>query len=193
MADDDTDDIDDTDYSMPDPFVTAIELCRIASSPKTIAAALKKLRKLGLAIDAAEAKLAAVQVQAAEIATKLETDVGALDERQRAFEARAVEFETSLHEAHATLRQHHARLSDTDRRIRWRVLNSADLLAGFNEQLQDLPDWPQIKQMVPGLPDDPPTAPPTEAVFQEVREDWTGHVFVPGSTLTRTINKVTSQ
>jgi hypothetical protein len=67
------------------------------------------------------------------------------------------------------------------------------MLHGFNEQLQDLPSWQQIKQMVPGLPDDLPAASPAEIISQEnVREDWSGNVFVPGSTVTRTINKVAS-
>jgi hypothetical protein len=62
------------------------------------------------------------------------------------------------------------------------------LLHGFNERLQDLPDWPVIKQMIPGLPADLP-APTAEVVSENVREDWTGHIFTPGSSLTRSINK----
>jgi hypothetical protein len=30
------------------------------------------------------------------------------------------------------------------------------LLHGYNAQLQDLPDWPAIRRLVVGLPDDPP-------------------------------------
>jgi hypothetical protein len=29
------------------------------------------------------------------------------------------------------------------------------MLGGYNPQLQDLPTWPQIRQVVVGLPDDP--------------------------------------
>jgi len=38
------------------------------------------------------------------------------------------------------------------------------------------------------LPDDLPAAPPAE-VSENVSEDWTGNVFTPGSTLTRSINQ----
>ena len=63
MSDYDDDDTDDTEAIYPDPFITALELCRIASSPKTIATALKRLRRIGRDIDAAEQKLAAVTAQ----------------------------------------------------------------------------------------------------------------------------------
>jgi hypothetical protein len=188
----DTDDIDETDdtdvnYSMPDPFVTALELCRIASSPKTIATALRKLRKLGHDIDAAEAKLAAVQAEAAAIVAKMESDVAVLDERERALDARATEFETSLQEARDNLHEYYNNIAEADRHIRHRILSHAGLLGGYNPQLQDLPSWPQIRRLVVGLPDDLPAAPPAELVSQEVREDWTGNVFMPDTTLTRTI------
>ena len=74
MADDDTiDDIDDTaaDYSVPDPILIALELCRIASSPKTTATAIKRLRRLGRDIDAAEQKLAAVTAKVEQKQTEL--------------------------------------------------------------------------------------------------------------------------
>ena len=157
----DTDDIDETDdtdvnYSMPDPFVTALELCRIASSPKTIATALRKLRKLGHDIDAAEAKLAAVQAEAAAIVAKMESDVAVLDERERALDARATEFETSLQEARDNLHEYYNNIAEADRHIRHRILSHAGLLGGYNPQLQDLPSWQVLRTMVAGLPPDPP-------------------------------------
>jgi hypothetical protein len=63
---------------------------------------------------------------------------------------------------------------------------SADLLHGFNAQLQSLPSWQQIKQMVPDLPADLPAAPVAEIISENVREDWSGNIFSP-STLTRTV------
>jgi hypothetical protein len=40
--------------------------------------------------------------------------------------------------------------------------------------------------MVAGLPDDLP-APAAEVVSENVRQDWTGHNFISGSTLTRSV------
>jgi hypothetical protein len=187
----DTDNIDETDdtenHSMPDPFVTALELCRIASTPKTIATALKKLRKLGHDIDAAKTKLAAVQAEAAAIVAKMESDASALVEEKRALDARATEFESSLQEARDNLAEYYNGIAEADRHIRHRILSHADLLGGYNPQLQDLPTWPQIRRLVVGLPDDLPAAPPADVISENVREDWSGNVFMPDSTVTRTI------
>jgi len=193
MADDDTDTA--ANHSVADPFTVALALCQIAANAKTIEPALKRLRKLGRDIEKAEQKLAAVTAQAEQTNAELAARAAAIDERDRELDTRAAEFEASVREAQATLRASHDNLSEVDRRIRFRILSSADLLRGFNEQLQDLPTWQQIKQMVPGLPADPLAAAGAETVFQEtVTTDWAGgNVFVPGSTLTRTINKVTSQ
>jgi hypothetical protein len=73
-------DDDDSEAIYPDPFVTALELCRIASSPKTIATALKKLRKLGRDIDAAEQKLSRLQFEAAGIVEAAQAEVKAIHE-----------------------------------------------------------------------------------------------------------------
>ena len=186
---------DDHNHDAPiaDPVLIALELCRIASSPKTIAAAVKKLRRLDAQYADTQAKVAALTAQAAAIDTALTTRVAELDRRQVEIERRETEFEVSVREAHAALRASHDNLGEVDRRLRYRIASSADMLHGFNEQLQDLPSWQQIKQMVPGLPDDLPAASPAEIISQEnVREDWSGNVFVPGSTVTRTINKVAS-
>ena len=192
MIDHDDEQIDtadaEADYSMPDPFSLAIELCKVAAKPATYAAALKKLRKLGRDIETAERKLSQLQADAAAIAAKAESDASAIAEQSRALDARKAEFEVSVAAARDQLRAYHDSLADTDRRIRYRILSSADLLRGFNERLQDLPSWQQIKQLVPNLPPDLPTAPPAE-VTQETREDWTGHTFIAGSTLSRSVNK----
>jgi hypothetical protein len=99
MADDDTiDDIDDTaaDYSVPDPILIALELCRIASSPKTTATAIKRLRRLGRDIDAAEQKLAAVTAAAEQTKAVLDGRAAELDARAAALDVRQTDFETSL-------------------------------------------------------------------------------------------------
>jgi septal ring factor EnvC (AmiA/AmiB activator) len=200
MTDDDTDHADDTggtDHGhsalSADPVLVALQLCAIASKPARTAAAIRKLAKLDRQYADTQAKVATLAAQAEQINASLAQREAAIDERERALDEREIGFENTLTDARGELREQHARLADMDRRIRWRVLNSADLLAGFNEQLQDLPDWPQIKQMVPGLPDDPPAAPSASVVSENVQEDWAGSVFTPGSTLTRTINKAARQ
>jgi hypothetical protein len=197
MSDDDTntDEHDGNGYAEPvmDPFTVALSLCQIAAKPATYAAALKKLRKLGRDIAAAEQKLAALTDQAEQKLAEFAARAVAIDERERAISERESSFEASLREAHDSLRQYHDNLAQEDRRIRYRILSHADLLHGYNSRLQDLPDWQQIKQMVPGLPPDLPATPPAEVVSENVREDWSGNVFAP-STLTRSIvHKVTSQ
>ena len=191
MSEDD-DTIDDTDdiEAMPDPFSLAIELCRIAAKPATYAAAVKKLRKLGRDIETAEQKLSQLQTDAAAIAAKAESDASAIAEQSHVLDERTAEFENSLQEARDNLRAYYDSLADTDRRIRYRILSSADLLHGFNERLQDLSSWQAIRQLVPNLPPDLPVAPPAEVTQENTTQDWTGqHTFIAGSTLSRSVNR----
>jgi hypothetical protein len=153
MADDDT---AAANHSMPDPFVLAISLCQVATNAKSIEPALKRLRKLGRDIEKAERKLAALAGAAEQTNAALAEREAAVVAREAAFDARATEFESSLQEARDNLRGYYDRIAEADRHIRYRILASADLLHGYNSQLQDLPDWPQIRRMVVGLPDDPP-------------------------------------
>jgi hypothetical protein len=191
---DDIDDDDDTNNTGPDPFAVALQLCAIAAKPATIAAALKKLRKLGRDIETAEARLVAVQRKAAEIVSKMEADVGALDARDRALTQREDAFTASLQEARDNLAAYYGNIAEADRHIRYRILSHAGLLGGFNERLQDLPDWPAIRRLVVGLPDDPPpldreAVPRIDALsdtFSEPHADRHGNVFL--GTLTRDVS-----
>jgi hypothetical protein len=142
---------------------------------------------LGRDIDAAEQKLAALTARTEQRQAALVEREAELAARSAEIERRETELEASLREAQDYLRQYHNNLAQEDRRIRYRILSSADLLHGYNERLQELPDWPAIKQMIPGLPADLPAAPPAEVVSRETREDWTGHTFIAGSTLTRSV------
>jgi hypothetical protein len=169
-----------------DRFADAIELCRIFRKAGTTEAALIKARKAERKEAAAEQRTAALTAQAEQREAELAQRAAELAEGERALEIARGDFETSLAEAHATLRASHDNLSDVDRRLRYRILTHAGLLAGFNEELQTLPNWQQIKQLVPNLPDDLP-APPAEVVSENVSEDWAGSAFVSGSTVTRTV------
>jgi hypothetical protein len=154
--DDDTDDKTATNHFMPDPFVLAIELCRIAANAKTIEPALKRLRKLGHDIEKAERKLAAVTAQAEQKQAELAEREAAVVAREAALDTRATEFESSLETARAELHEYYNSIAEADRHIRYRILSHADLLGGYNPQLQDLPSWDVLKRLVVGLPDDPP-------------------------------------
>jgi hypothetical protein len=154
MADDDTD-TTAPNHSMPDPFVLAIGLCQIAANAKAIEPALKRLRRLGRDIEKAEQKLAAVTAQAEQKQTALAEREAAIDERERALDARATEFESSLAEARDNLRGYYNGIAEADRHVRYRIMSSADLLGGYNAQLQDLPSWDVLKRLVVGLPDGP--------------------------------------
>jgi hypothetical protein len=188
--DDEADGADDgeveTEALPPDPFLTAIALCQIAERAKPISAALKRLRKVGRDIVAAEARLAAVTAQVEQKQAALTERESAIAAREVALEGRESELAVSAQEARDNLRGYYNSIAEADRHIRYRILSHADLLHGYNAQLQDLPSWEQLKRMVVGLPDDLP-APAPQAVTREVTLDWTGNVFVPGSTLTRSV------
>jgi septal ring factor EnvC (AmiA/AmiB activator) len=143
-------------HSTPDPFVLAISLCQIAANAKSVEPALKRLRKLGRDIAKAEQKLAAVTAQVEQTKAELAARAAALDERASALDARASEFESSLETARGELHQYYNSIAEADRHLRYRILASADLLSGYNPQLQDLPSWDVLKRLVVGLPDDPP-------------------------------------
>ena len=156
---DDEPDDSETNYPAPDPFAVALQLCAIASKPATYAAALKKLRKLGRDIDAAEARLAAVQAQAAKIITKMESDVAAFDERVRAHDARETAFANSLTDARDELHVFHAHLEQTHRQLVHRIMSCSGILGEWNWDLQSPPSWGQLRKMIANLPDDLPATP----------------------------------
>jgi hypothetical protein len=163
MVDDDTDDeqIDDTngteDYSAPaaDPVLIAIEWCRIAKN-KTLEAAIRKLAKLNRQYADTQAKLAAVQAQAAELEAALVARAAALDERDRVLDARVTAFENQAADVRDELREHHNRLEQTHRQLTHRIMATTGILGEWNWDLQSPPTWAQLRQMIAGLPDDPP-------------------------------------
>jgi hypothetical protein len=194
MADDNTDDTKTNHSTMPDPFALAIGLCQIAANAKAIEPALKRLRKLGRDIAKAEQKLAAVIAQAEQTKAELAARAAAIDERERAITRREDEFAASLQEARDNLAGYYRQVEEADRHIRYRILSHADLLGGYNPQLQDLPSWDVLKRLVVGLPDDPPplerdvARPPIDLsdTFADPRADRHGAQFL--GTLTRDVS-----
>jgi hypothetical protein len=186
----DDDNIDAGDEAtMPDPFSLAIELCRIAAKPATYAAAVKKLRKLGRDIETAERKLSKVQADAAVIAAKAESDASVIAEQSRALDAREAAFASQAADVRDELREHHNHLEQVHRRLAHRLMATVGILGEWNWDLQSPPTWQQLRQMIADLPADLPAVLPTEVTQDTVAQDWTGHTFVPGSTLTRSINQ----
>jgi hypothetical protein len=184
---DDTD--DDTDYSppAPDPFIAVLTLCRLAANPKAGEAMLRRIRKAERAATAAEERCATAEAKLEQRQAALDARTAELEARESAISEREGALEASLEQARDGLCEYYDDLADTDRRIRFRIAHSHGLLVGFSERLQSLPTWEQIRQLVPGLPDDPPPAPVAAVIHENTRTDWTGHHFLADSTLTRTV------
>jgi hypothetical protein len=191
MADDEIDEHDgsDRDHSAPaaDPVLIALEWCRLSNN-KTVAAAIKKLRRLDRQYADTQTKGAAITAQAEQVQAALAERAAALDARERALEAREVAFESQAADVRDELREHHNRLEQTHRQLVHRLMSTAGILGQWNWDLQSPPTWQQLRRMIADLPEDLP-APAGEVISQEVREDWTGNTFMPGSTLTRSINQ----
>jgi hypothetical protein len=190
MADDD----DNTAVNYPAPapsdrFADVLALLAAVRNAKATEAALKRLRKLERDITSSEQKLAGLTAQAEQNEAAFAARAVELDKREAAIARREAEFETSCREAHDFLREFYDSIEQADRHLRYRVLNYANLLHGYNERLQTLPDWRQIKQMVPDLPPDPPAverdvASPAD-VFSDPSADRHGLPFL--GTLTRDV------
>jgi hypothetical protein len=176
------------DYSAPvaDPVLIALELCRIASSPKTIAAAVKKLRRLDAQYADIAAKAAAIEAQVEQKHAALAERESAIAARETALDERAAAFESQAGDVRDELREHHARLEQTHRQLVHRLMATAGILGDWHEGLQDLPSWEQLRRRIVDLPADPPVPAP-EIVSREVTTDWTGHTFIAGSSLTRSV------
>jgi hypothetical protein len=187
-------DDDDHDADHGDGIASFLELLAeaiiaardLAHSAKIKPAEIKKRAKFERGLVEIQAECAALTAHAEQTKAALDERAAELAAREVVLEEREDKFEASVAEAHDQLRRFYNSIAEEDKRIRYRILSSANLLHGFNERLQDLPDWRQIKQMVPDLPADPPASAPEVVVTREVREDWSGNVFAP-STLTRSV------
>jgi hypothetical protein len=186
---------------MDNLFTASLGLCQIANN-KTVATALKKLRRVLRQIADSEAKVIAVQDQAEQTAAAPADREAAIAAREVALDARESKFAASLHEARDDLRGYYDSIAEADRQLRYRILSHADLLHGYNAQLQDLPSWDQLRRLVAGLPDDPPplerdvASRPRIDAFSDVsddpRADRHGAPFL-GSLTRSVIHKVSSQ
>jgi hypothetical protein len=191
----DDNDTDDHDADHGNGIASFLELLAeaiiaardLALSAKIKPAEIKKRAKFERGLVDIQARCAALTAHAEQTKAALDERAAELDAHEAETERRATEREASLREAYDHLRGYYDRIAEADRHLRYRLLSYANLLHGYNARLQDLPDWPAIKQMIPGLPPDLPVTPPAETAVREVTTDWTGHTFIAGSTLTRSV------
>jgi hypothetical protein len=163
---DEIDDADDERVSV-DPVAAAIAFTnlvaefskayKLVTTDKAKAARLREVAKLDRRVANTEQKFVAITAQAEQVQAALDVRAAAADERDRVFDARTTAFESSLQEARDHLRAYYDSIAEADRHVRYRVLSHAGLLSGYNPELQDLPTWDQLKRLVVGLPDDPPS------------------------------------
>jgi hypothetical protein len=172
--------------SVADPVLIAFTLIDLALNPKAAKAGLKQLVKLDKDIGVAEQKLAAVTAQTEQKQAMLAERSAALDARERALDERESALAVSAQDVRDELRQHHNRVEQAYRQLVHRIMSTAGILGEWNWDLQSPPSWEQLQRRIANLPPDLP-APASEAVTREVTQDWAGNVFVPGSSLTRTV------
>jgi hypothetical protein len=191
MTDDDTDTDDTEDYStVADPVLIALELCKLANN-KTVATAIKKLRRLDRQFAEAQAKLAAIEGQAAELVARAERDVAAIrDDAARRLEAAAT--------AEGELEQREQRIARLENA--WRNLGEPqDVLSGLRSpEFSPLQKARMAHGRPPGKDLDPlffsePDAAPSAAIDALIRRDvgdehsdHLGNSFA-ASTLTRSV------
>ena len=172
-----------------------IALAKFAVNAKNIELRARALAKLNRHIREGETKLVAVTAAMEQKHAALTEHEAAIAAREAANERRETESAASLQEARDNLRRFYDHIAEADRHLRYRILSHANLLHGYNAQLQDLPDWPAIRRLVVGLPDDPPplerevAAPRIDAMsdmFSDPRADRHGNVFL--GTLSRDVS-----
>jgi hypothetical protein len=157
---------------------------------KTVEARARALVRINQQIDDATTKLITLTAKAEQDEAAFAERVAALDAREAALAERDTAFESSAQTVRDELHAHHARIVAAERQLVYRIMSCAGITGEWSSDLRPLPTWQQLRQMVAGLPDDLPATPSAEVISENVREDWTGHTFLPN--LTRSINKAAS-
>jgi hypothetical protein len=182
MSDDDT----EVNYSAP-TLSAVIALMGALRNRKTVEARARALARINQQIDDATTKLTALTAKAEQEEAALAQRAAALDEREAGIARREDEFASSVETVRNELRSYHDQLTQAERQLIHRIMATAGITANWNPNLQSPPTWEQLRRMVADLPADLPATPPTEVIQENVREDWAGSVFMPGTTLTRTV------
>jgi hypothetical protein len=197
-----SDDIDTNDHDADhgDGIASFLELLAeaiiaardLVLNAKIKPAELKKRAKFERGLVDIQAKCAALTTHAEQTKATLDERAAELDARAVELERRKTELEAAIEEARDNLRGYYDSVAEADRRLRYRILSHADLLHGYNAQLQDLPSWPAIRQMVPGLPPDPVPIEPHPRIdslsdtFSDPSADRHGNAFL--GTLSRDVS-----
>jgi hypothetical protein len=153
--DDDATATDDIAATMPDPFSAVLLLLDAVADPKTTKSLVRNLAKLTRQITDAETKLSGLQASAAEIAGRLERDIGELQQREAALDAREREREAALAEAREQLVEREQKIARLERA--WRNLGEpADVLSGLRApEFSSLQKARAAHGRPPGRPLDP--------------------------------------
>jgi hypothetical protein len=179
-------DYDDTEVNYSAPTLSAvIALMGALRNRKTIETRARSLARINKQIDDATIKLTALTAKAEQDEAALAERAAALDAREAGIAQREDEFASSVETARDELRSYHDQLTRAERQLIHRVMATAGITGNWNPNLQSPPSWEQLRKMVANLPADLPAASPVEVISENARQDWAGHTFVPGSTLTR--------
>jgi hypothetical protein len=167
---------------LADAIIAARDL---ALSAKIKPAELKKRAKFERGLTDIQAKCVALTTHAEQTKATLDERAAELDARAAELERREISFENQAQDVRDELREHHARLEQMHRQLVHRIMSTAGILGNWNFDRQGVPSWEQLRRQIADLP--PDHAPAAEVVTQEVTTDWTGHTFIAGSSLTRSV------
>jgi hypothetical protein len=181
-----TDDIDNIESVAE--LDRVIALAKFVADARTVELRARALAKLNRHIREGETKLATATAAAEEIKAALAAREAAIAAREAAHEKRETVFESQAQDVRNELREHHARLEQMHRQLVHRIMSTAGILGNWNFDRQGVPSWEQLRRQIVDLPPDL-AAPAAEVMQETVTQDWVGHTFVPGSSLTRTVSQ----
>jgi hypothetical protein len=167
-------------------FDDAMALVKLATDPAAVKAHLAEVKARE---DAAAAReQAAVQAEASLSAAKAASaaELAAREQELRDFHAKVVERDGAADEKLELARMLYRRMGDMEKQMVRAVLSRADLLSGFNEQLQTLPDLKSALALL-GAPKDAHYSVEDDSVMAVAHESdpIPPDNRVAGSTLTR--------
>ena len=163
-----------------DRFADLFALLHLFENRDAIQAAARELRELEIRIAVERENLADVKAERGDFDAKALM----LDQAEGELQLRELEQNARFDDARQELVAHHRRLTEIESAIKFRLLQHAGVLAGFDPRLQNIPDWSVIDRLI-GAPVD---------VVEEMRpssmattESWGGDQLTGG--LTRSVSQ----
>jgi hypothetical protein len=132
-----------------DRFGDLLALLDLFKNRDAIEAAAKQLRELEVRIEVAKSNLADAKQEHGD----LDARAAALDRREAELRLLEHEQNAKFDDARNVLVAQHRRLVETETQIKFRVLQHAGALAGFNPAIQSVPEWSAIDRLA-GAPVD---------------------------------------